>query len=216
VRRELLGEELLTLPELVRQNSEDIRALQDVVRQNSEDIRELKASVTELREVVEQLVRVTEAHGQRLDQHSVDLAELKGWSLEERYFANPHRILPMGRLRRVRSFRPQELPALADVDESSPITEEQAGDAILLDMVVSGRAGQGQLAHDEYLAVEVSWTIDEGDVVRAARRAEVLRLAGLPAVAVVAGKVIGERARVAADREEVEVFIEPIGRVSSG
>lgn len=55
VRREVLGDELLSLPDLVRQNSEDIRDLHGVVRQNSEDIRELQGVVRQNSEDISRL-----------------------------------------------------------------------------------------------------------------------------------------------------------------
>jgi len=45
VRREILSDELLSLPDLVRQNSADIRDLQEIVRQNSADIRQNSADI---------------------------------------------------------------------------------------------------------------------------------------------------------------------------
>ena len=50
VRREVLSEELLSLPDLIRQNGEDIRELKDVVRQSLEDIRQNSVDIRELRE----------------------------------------------------------------------------------------------------------------------------------------------------------------------
>ena len=54
VRREVLSEELLSLPDLVRQNGEDIRALREVVQQNTEDIRQNGEDIRALREIVQQ------------------------------------------------------------------------------------------------------------------------------------------------------------------
>ncbi|MBI2764720.1 MAG: hypothetical protein HYX53_02280 [Chloroflexi bacterium] len=70
VRREVLGEELLSLPDLVRQNSEDIRELQVIVRQNSVDIRELQAIVRQNSVDIRELQAIVR-------QNSVDIRELQ-------------------------------------------------------------------------------------------------------------------------------------------
>jgi len=82
VRREVLSEELLTLPELVRQNGEDIRALREVVAQNSADIEALKEVVAQnsvdiqaLKEVVAQNSADIQALKEVVAQNSVDIRQ---------------------------------------------------------------------------------------------------------------------------------------------
>ena len=66
----------------------------------------------------------------------------------------------------------------------------------------------GDPADPEYLAVEVSWAVDESDVRRAAQRAALLRKAGVRARAAVAGQRIQPEAVTMAEREGVARVIE--------
>ncbi len=84
VRREVLSEELLSLPDLIRQNGEDIRELKDVVRQNSEDIKQNSADIRqnsvdirELREIVRQNSADIRALREIVQQNSVDIRALQ-------------------------------------------------------------------------------------------------------------------------------------------
>ncbi|MDP8923693.1 MAG: hypothetical protein M3O34_12530 [Chloroflexota bacterium] len=66
----------------------------------------------------------------------------------------------------------------------------------------------GDPTNPEYLAVEVSWAVDESDVRRAVQRAAVLRKTGVRARAVVAGRRIEPEAAALAEREGVAQVIE--------
>lgn len=69
MRREVLSDELLTLPDLVRQNGEDIRALREVVAQNTADIQALKEVVAQKSADIRELKVV-------VAQNSADIADL--------------------------------------------------------------------------------------------------------------------------------------------
>jgi hypothetical protein len=190
VRREVLGEELLALPELVRQNSTDIA--------------ELREAVAELRQAIADLTVVVGRHGD-------DLGYLKGRSLESEVRQAPWRFLPTRRMRRPTTIPFDELEQVLTALDGGVLTEEQVDDVRLLDVIVRGRVGSDRQAQDQYLAVEVSSTIDQSGVERAARRAAILRLAGVPALPAVTGNALSEYGRSAAERDGVEVFIQPIG-----
>ena len=70
VRREILGADLLTVPELVRENTLAIRELRVVVAQNSADIRQNSVDIAALREVVAQ-------NSADIRQNSADIRELR-------------------------------------------------------------------------------------------------------------------------------------------
>ena len=239
VRREILGADLLTLPELVRentlairelrvvvaQNSADIRDLREVVAQNSADIRQNSADIQELRLVVAENSRA-------ILQNSADIRELrvlvealtgvvkllsddshwlKGRMLQLDYSRNPFFILGGLRYRKVRVLNLRELAALDDAVESGLINHDAYDAVQRLDLLVAGRAGHGAEAHDFALAIEVSFTIDQDDIDRVVQRAATLRLCGYPAEPAVAGRAISEQASERARESGVAVLIEPGG-----
>ncbi|HXU25501.1 MAG TPA: hypothetical protein VN697_15875, partial [Tepidiformaceae bacterium] len=75
LRREILDDEFLRLPDYVKQTSSDIRALQAVVAQNSVDIQQLVGETHEFRVGVEA----------RLRQIDGELSQLKGSDSERKW-----------------------------------------------------------------------------------------------------------------------------------
>jgi hypothetical protein len=147
LRRAVLTEELLTLPELVRTLAEA-----------------------------------------RLDIVTLDLADLKGDSLERRY--REHGPAYFGRLVR----RSRVLTAAEVMDLLEPIVERgelsalEADEVALADLVIRERRREDNT--EVYLVVEVSWGVGPYEVERVAHRAELLRRTGVLAMPVVAGKAI--------------------------
>jgi hypothetical protein len=89
-------------------------------------------------------------------------------------------------VRRAHVLSPDELTALLDdAIESGALSEAQAEDVALADMIVRGRhRNDGATV---FLVVEVSWGVGPQDVERAIRRAALLAHTGPPALPVVAG-----------------------------
>jgi hypothetical protein len=75
-----------------------------------------------------------------------------------------------------------------------------------LDILAVGREKGGNGA-ETYVAIEVSKVIDVGDVERAEARAELVRRAGLPAVAAVGGRSILPDAKMAAEARGVLTLV---------
>ncbi len=197
LRREVLSDELLSLPDLVRQNSVDIRDLKDLVAENSRDIR--------------RLIEAVDTMNTQMKEHHEHIASLRGWTLEQQYTKTPTRFLSGqgGLVRKLQVKNPRDLECVEEAVDSGVLSGNEADDIFLLDLVVTGREGRGDEAHDTTLAVEISWTIAEKAIVRARRRADGLTKAGCPSVrAVVAGKTMHERDRWLAVRERVEVMLE--------
>jgi hypothetical protein len=109
LRRELLGDDLISLPDLVRANSEaiaqnsaDIRELREVVAQNSADIRELQAATQTLVVAIDEFRASTNERLQQiwgtLGGMSGDLAEMRwaqGFSGRfGRLISRAHIVLP--------------------------------------------------------------------------------------------------------------------------
>jgi hypothetical protein len=188
LRNELLGDEILLLPNLVRENTVAIRELQD--------------SVQGLERAVEGLVRSD-------DQTHRDLAVLKGDSLELHYFLHPHG--PFGaRIRKGRVVAPPDLEQFEDADEAGTITPAQALGVRKLDLIFAGREGRASDSRDALLAVKISWRVNSDDVTRAAERAATLRAVGYNAYPAVAGKLIAARDRDLALGSGVEVFVDEV------
>ena len=68
------------------------------------------------------------------------------------------------------------------------LSQEQADDIMLADVVVQGRLNTDR--SEVYLVVEVSWGVGTSDVERAVRRAELLAQVGVTTIPVVSGNGI--------------------------
>ena len=94
------------------------------------------------------------------------------------------------------------IDAAADSDQ---ITDAEAKDLSRVDLVVSGNDRDGQPSH---IVAEISVTVQENDVIRAAQRARILRRAtGETAIAAVIGEEIEDDARQSAEREGVTYIV---------
>ncbi len=233
-RREILGEELLTLPELVRQNSLDIQELQRVVaqnsadirqnsadigqnsadiRQNSTDIRQNSADIQTLQQVVAQLIREVDRLTVAVGTLEATTKRMEGrlGSVEGELSEMSWRARYAGRFGELiydaRLVDPRELTLFSQAFRSGAITDQAALAVRKLDLIIEGTRGRGADAREVVLAVEVSITIDDSDVERALSRSEILRGLGYDAVPVVAGSAISPRLRESAEASGVEVVI---------
>ena len=100
------------------------------------------------------------------------------------------------------------VPDLLDAAlQGGAITENEANDAELSDIIIGGDDGRNNPA---YLVIEASITIDRHDIDRAIARAAVIsKAANAPATAAVAGTSISEADRQHADDNSVTVIILP-------
>ena len=132
----------------------------------------------EIGERIDQLSQVTSTHAD-------DIGTLKGWYLESRYRERPYAYL--GRLiRRARLYTDDELLKLLDpAVERGVITEDDADEVRLADLVVRGRRRDD--GTEVYLVMEVSWGVGLSDLERAVRRAHILSRVVAPVLPVVAG-----------------------------
>ncbi|OAI39956.1 hypothetical protein AYO38_01285 [bacterium SCGC AG-212-C10] len=207
VPREVLGEELLSLPDLVRQNSEDIRALKEVVRQNSEDIRELHALVRQNSEDIRDLVRVTQRHETWLTKIDGRLESAEGRLSETRWRERFSGRFG-GLVRRARLVSPRDLELFEDADDHERITEAEADAVRRLDILIEGTRKRGT-REEVLLAVEVSNTIDRKDMSRVSARAATLRKVGYNAIPVLAGARMDASLKAEAERAGIEVVLTP-------
>ncbi|OGO42290.1 MAG: hypothetical protein A2Z04_09865 [Chloroflexi bacterium RBG_16_57_9] len=200
LRQMVLSDELLALPEVVRELAEaqqrtetrveelasDIRALTSDIRALTSDVRELTANVRDL----------AGAQRQMQDRPGSVIGDL----LELRY--RQHAAGYFGRwVRKARAVDPVDFE---DTLEAT-LEHEDVLDVLRLDLLIGGRWRALPEAPEIWLAVEVASMLDEGDVARAWRRASLLRRAGFRVVPVVAGEKITPDAQASARAQNVGV-----------
>ncbi|MFQ5767095.1 MAG: hypothetical protein ACE5ID_03820 [Acidobacteriota bacterium] len=165
LRRQLLSDDFLALPGIVR-------GLTEAQRQTEQQLREL----AEAQRQTEQIVHVL---ADRQGQMRGELLEMKYTRRAAAYF---------GRLlRRIRTVLPGQLEVAMEDSLEQHLTEDELAEVFQLDLLVVGRLREPE-AQEVWLAVEVSAVIDRSDVERAQRRAALLRKAGYRVVPVVAGE----------------------------
>ena len=99
---------------------------------------------------------------------------------------------------------------IADAEDRGAITEEQAVELLAVDLIASGRSRDN--GHDVYVAAEVSITVADQDIARAAERAEYLaRATGQATVPAVVGDNIAPEQEELARQRSVTVMLLPAG-----
>jgi hypothetical protein len=164
LRRLVLTEELLTLPQIVR---------------------ELVEAQHRTEQRVEQLIQQVERLGEVQLRMGTDVERLKGNDLERRYRERGHAYFSR-LVRRAHVLSGDELIALLDVAVAGgQLSEEEADEILQADVVVRGRRRDD--GAEVYLVAEVSWGVGISDVQRASQRATLLSRTGTPTLPVVAG-----------------------------
>ncbi|MCI0561762.1 MAG: hypothetical protein MN733_25020 [Nitrososphaera sp.] len=211
LRRLILSDELLTLPEIVRElaeaqrrTEEQVRVLTEAQHRAEEHLGRLESIVEALVEQVRALAEAQQRNEERLSrlgsiieilveqvralteaQQRTErtVGDLKGDMLELTYQNKAGAYFgPL--LRRLQVVKPYTLEDRLEVH----LSEEEFKDVLLLDLLVSGRPRHHPDIPEVWLAIEVSAVIDQEDVDRARRRAELLGRAGYQAIPAVAGK----------------------------
>lgn len=162
LRRVLLGDELLRLPEIVRELVELVRGV--IERQDRMEKRQ-------------------ERMEERQDRMERDLAELKG-SDRERYYRERASAIFGRWLLKGRDATDLVAQRLQETVKAEQITKQEQDEVLDADLF-----WLGEYEGKEVLIVgEASWMVDSDDVHRAARRAEILRRLGLNAVGFAGGR----------------------------
>jgi hypothetical protein len=238
LRALILTQELLTLPALVRELTETVAHLADRMDQLAETVAHLAESQQRLTEGQERLTarvdQLTEgqqrlAEGQRrltegqerltarVDQLTegqqrltegqqrleVQMGEVRGWTLEQRY--RTHAPAYFGRL--LRQVQAVDIGRLAEVLRER-LAEQELAEVLLADLILTGRLPTPPGPPEIWVVLEVSATVDRGDVERAQRRAALLRQARYPAVAVAGGTGATAGARQVAGEVGVALLLD--------
>ncbi len=208
LRRWMLSEDFLALPEAVRELAEAQRRTEErigqlvqvqdgLARQVSDLGQHYEALARKLTQLVEQVERLVEVQTRM----STDLERLKGSDLERRYRERAPAYF--GRLvRKAHALSHEELAALLDDAVAQGTLSDADEDEVLeVDVVVRGR--QRDTQQELFLVVEISWGVGIQDVERAVERAALLARTGVPAVPVIAGSWVTHDAQAAARDKKV-------------
>jgi hypothetical protein len=211
VRRVVLTDELLKLPDLVRE-------LVEAQRRTDERLAEFQQRIErQMAEFQQRIERQMAEFQQRTDQRFAELAEAQRRTDERLAEFQQRTEEQIGELKLEMDYRAKvgaifgsrlKKPKVVDAGDMwdvlrDRLDEEEIRQIVALDLIVRGRLlppqGEGEL----WLAVEVSYVVDQNDVMRAAARAALLRKAGLPAIPVAAGKRLTQGASALATESRV-------------
>lgn len=244
VRRRLLSDELLAMPEQLAEQRRDIQRIEQQLAEQRLDIQRIKQEIAEQRRDIqrieqqlaeqrletERLRRDTDQRFQQVEDQIAaltrtvdalrdDVGELKGDSLERRYREKAGAYFgPL--LRRARVVTDTELNRmLDDAVERGVLSDKESDEVVWADAVVRGRRRADRA--DVVAVAEVSWGVGCRDVQRARRRADLVAKLGLTTVAVVGGKAVTREAAELARQQDVwQLFdgraVAPDGDAGSG
>ncbi len=207
LRRIVLTEELLSLPEVVRALAEAQRRTEERLEQLAARVDQLAEAQRRTEERLEQLAARLDQLAARVDQLAArvdqlaaqverlvfstqklenEMSRVRGYLIEARYRDNPPAFFGVW-------LRKPRVVSLSDIWDTleSRLSDEEIRQLLPLDVLIKGRLPrhhQPQSDGEVWLAVEVSSVIDANDVERAVRRAALLRKAGLVTVPVVSGQ----------------------------
>lgn len=225
VRGILLGREVIELPKLFAEFAELTRQNFQLLREERKaDIAELKTGMSGIESRVS--VIETEVSGLKTEVSSLNVRVTRlegkmdnalGTNYQNKVVRNLHSILGQHQnLTRVKVLRGYQndpdadfMEQLYQAEEQGIITHQQSNDLLLVDIICIGRQRDNRDAEIP-LAIETSITIGDNDVVRAARRAEILAaILNRPAQAAVIGDSVDQpRTALAADYQ-VSLILHP-------
>jgi len=205
LRRLILSDEILALPEQVTRMATQVAALAEAQHHTETQISALTTRmdglVTAQTRTATQLAALTNVVQGLGD----GVGALKGEVLELRYGVRG--VPSVGRLLRrsqVLSLR-EVYDLLDDAVEHGALSEEERDKIAEADLIVRGKDRKTGL--DTYLVLEISWGVGPGDIERAADRAALLAKLGTPVLPAVAGREITREARESAQAKGVWQFI---------
>jgi chaperonin cofactor prefoldin len=189
----------------VEQLAVQVDRLAEAQRRTEERLEAVAARVEQLAVQVDRLAEAQRRTEERLDRITDRLAATVGSDLERRYRERAASYF-QGLLRRIRVVDHQALGLkLDEAQDAGLITRQERDEILRLDVVVQGRLD----AEEVYLAVEVSGTVDEIDVRRAAERAKLLEKAtGQRVIPAVAGNEFTSNTAEEATRYNVACFLD--------
>ena len=197
----LLSDELLTLPDLVR----DLTEAQQRTEQRLEELAQAQQRTEKrldiLVEEVQALVKAQHEMVLAIKPLAEDQASMKEILLEKQYREKAGSYF--GRILK----KVKVVPVISLEDQlEAKISETEFLELLEVDLVVSGVPRHSPQNPTVWLAVEVSSVVDKSDVRRARERAAILRKAGLNALPVVAGEAVTTGAENEAREFHITLF----------
>jgi vacuolar-type H+-ATPase subunit I/STV1 len=174
-RLERLEVTVAQLVEAQQRTEQRLNELAEAQQRTEQRVNELTEAQRDMARTLDELIRVVKSHADRL-------AVLDGRTLEMQFRDRAPAYLGTV-LRRTRVISAGDLG-----DElEGVLSAEEWADLLRADAILQGRALLEGERREVYVVAEVSATLDEGDVARAARRAALLRKKGWKVLAVAAG-----------------------------
>ena len=200
-----------TLARFMESTDRRLQALEQGQDEIKSDVAEVKAELSGVHTRLDSMGRRMDRMDGRMDNGFGTNYEIKAannfGSIAGRYL----------RLRRTRVLKAAMASAddnlsgmIADAEDRGAITEEEADDLLAVDLIAIGRSRDN--GHNVYVAAEVSITLAEQGIARAAERAEYLAKAtGQSAVPAVIGENIAPEQEGLAQQRNVTVMLLPAG-----
>ena len=198
LRQLLLSDELLTLPEIVRELAKAQQRAEERLANVEDRLSRIETAIQHLTEQVAELtreVRELTENQQRIDN---TVGRVKGESLEWSYRNKIYGYF--GYL-----MRRLKVVDLSTIDEAleTTLTSGEFRDVFRLDLLATGQLRAAPGEPEVWLAIEISSVVDSNDVDRAWRRASLIRRAGPLVLPVAAGERTTAGAETAARNQNV-------------
>lgn len=205
LRREILTEELLSLPQLVRDLATQVSDLAEAQRQTQAQVSELaedlRQTQAQLGELVIEIRKLTVAQQRTEDR----VGSIDGRLLERDYFDKAYTYFD-DILRKIRVLPWSEVADLLDQAEER-ISRKERKQVMEADLILRGRRLADKV--ETYLLGEVSVGIGLEDVHRAAQRSKILaRVTEKPVIPAVGGKSIIPEAQELAQELGVSIVLD--------
>lgn len=218
VRGILLGREVIELPKLFAEFAELTQQNFQLLREEHKaDISRVEAEVSGVKAEMDGLKTEVSSLNVRVTRLEGKMDNALGTNYQNKVVRNLHSILGQHQnLTRVKVLRGYQndpdadfMEQLYQAEEQGIITHQQSNDLLLVDIICTGRRRDNRDVEIP-LAIETSITIGDSDVVRAARRAEILAaILNQPAQAAVIGDSVDQpRTALAADYQ-VSLILHP-------
>lgn len=193
LRRLLLTDEILALPEIVKQLAEAQQRTEKRVAELAAAQERTEKRLEDLTTTVNQLAAAQERTEKRVDELTTimqrmyeDVGRLKGLAMEAEYRSHAYGYFGSW-LSRARAVDMSDLEEIENALQSRQLSAKEFKALSDTDVFVRGRIPLNGHSQEILVALEVSWVIDPHDVERAAARAALLRKIGYQAVGAVGG-----------------------------
>ena len=198
LRARLLSRELLELPDRFAQFSAEMSQFRAEVNRFVAEMNQFRAEVNRFVAESRQFMADT---NRRFNRVEADMGNLKGVLVRREAIEHATVAAREMGLRRTKTLAPDDLWDMVDSVDTSGISTDDLRSFRRADLIMETVDPEGET---QYVAVEISFTVNGRDTSRATRNAEFLtRFTGKRSHAVVSGIELDDRVRVMTDSGEV-------------